>query len=122
MLAATAMVVLLTAMAAFLGPFWSGLLSPFPVFAGIMAAATHKQSSPAAAQRLLRGVLAGSFGFAAFFIVLELFLGWAEPLIVYMAATVAALCVNGLALLVTRRMEATADKAWRSRMSREDAS
>jgi hypothetical protein len=100
MLAATATVILITACAAFVGPVWSGLLSPFPVFACIMAASTHRQHSSVAAQHVLRGVLIGSFGFSAFFIIVEVFLQHADPTAVYAAATAAALTVNAAAVAI----------------------
>src|SRR5436309_3554153 len=56
MLAATAMVVVLTALAPRLGPTWTGLLSPFPVFALVLGVFTHRSEGPGAAARLLRGV------------------------------------------------------------------
>jgi hypothetical protein len=71
MLAATGLVLLLTGAAALLGPELSGLLSPFPVFASVLAAFTHRHTGFGAAQRLLRGVVIGSFAFAAFFVLVS---------------------------------------------------
>lgn len=62
MLTATAIVLAITAAAASLGPQWSGLLSPFPVFASVMAVFSHRQGGADSAQRLLRGVLSRRLG------------------------------------------------------------
>jgi hypothetical protein len=103
MLAATVMVLAITGAAALLGPRWSGLLSPFPVFACVMAAFAHHGSGPAAAQRLLRGIVVGSFAFAAFFVIVALTLERAAIVFSYAMAVVAALGVNGLSLFVLLR-------------------
>ena len=72
MLSAAAVVVTLTAVAHSLGPRLSGLLTPFPVAAGIMGGFTHHFEGPAAAVRLLRGLLAGLFAFALCFLIIAL--------------------------------------------------
>ena len=69
MAAATTVVLVLTGTATTLGPRWSGLLTPFPVFAGTLAAFTHRSQGPDAAADFLRGVVSGSFGYAVFFLV-----------------------------------------------------
>ncbi len=67
---AAAFVLLLTGVSSLLGPQLSGLLTPFPVFASILGAFTHHFQGKAAACRLLRGVVIGSFTFAVFFLVI----------------------------------------------------
>ena len=67
---AAAFVLLLTGVSSLLGPQLSGLLTPFPVFATILGAFTHHFQGKAAACRLLRGVVIGSFTFAVFFLVI----------------------------------------------------
>ncbi len=69
MLAASAIAVALTAAARSLGPRLSGLLTPFPVVAPILAAFTHHFQGAAATARLLRGLVTGLFTFAVFFLV-----------------------------------------------------
>lgn len=104
MAVAAALVVVLTSAAAWLGPGLSGLLSPVPAFALILAAFAHHAQGPGAAAQLLRAVVIGSFAFAAFFVVVGtglLQLGMAAT---YLLAALAALAVNGLALAVVRRM------------------
>ena len=67
MAAATALVLGLTGMAAWLGPSLTGLIAPFPVYSTILAAFTQRAEGGEAAARLLRGVVLGSFTFALFF-------------------------------------------------------
>jgi hypothetical protein len=97
---ATAMVLLITASASVLGATWSGLLSPFPVFACVMAIFSHKNGGSGAARRLLRGVILGSFAFASFFVVVALLVQRLNLVAVYTLATALALAVNGFSLVV----------------------
>ncbi|MBJ7598589.1 hypothetical protein [Candidatus Nephthysia bennettiae] len=69
---ATALVVCLSAAAGVLGPRVVGLIAPFPVYASIMASFAHALDGPASSVRLLRGVLAGAFGFACFYLAVAL--------------------------------------------------
>ena len=70
MSSATLFVLLLTGLARVLGPQMSGLLAPFPIYGTVLAVAAHHFEGPSAAAGLLRGVIAGSFAFASFFVVL----------------------------------------------------
>jgi hypothetical protein len=102
MAAAAVFVLALTSAAGSLGPLMSGLLSPFPVFAVVLASFAHQGQGAEAAARLLRGVVVGSFGFAAFFLVVSLLvtalpIGWA-----YVLALAAALLVNSVSLRSVR--------------------
>jgi hypothetical protein len=104
MIVATLMVVGITGAAAALGPRWSGLLSPFPVFACVLAVFAHGASGPPAAQRVLRGIILGSFAFASFFVVLALTLERTSLLLAYVLAAGAALGVNVLSLVSLLRL------------------
>lgn len=73
--AATAIVLLLTWAAPILGARLSGLLSPFPVFAIVLASFSHAHDGPGASTLLLRGIVLASFAFAGFFLVV----GWGLP-------------------------------------------
>jgi hypothetical protein len=64
---ATLMVLLLTGVGGTLGPRWSGLISPFPVYATIATTSMHFSRGASASLRVLRGVLIGSFSFCVFF-------------------------------------------------------
>jgi hypothetical protein len=97
MLSATLFVVLLTVLAGLLGPRMSGLLAPFPIYGTVLAVATHRFEGSAATTRLLRGLMAGSFAFAAFFLVLALTLERSPLGLAFGAAVVAALAAQGFA-------------------------
>ncbi|MCI0396560.1 MAG: hypothetical protein L0332_09470 [Chloroflexi bacterium] len=103
MATATAMVLLLTGSAALIGPQWSGLLSPFPVFASVMAVFAQQAAGPAAAQRLLRGVVIGALAFAAFFLVVALSVAGGNLLFSYTLAALVALSLNGVSLVALVR-------------------
>ena len=98
MATATAMVLLITAAADTLGPKWSGLLSPFPVFACVMAVFAHRQAGADTARRVLGGVLLGSFAFASFFLAVGLLIERQALVPAYALAAATALLVNGLTL------------------------
>jgi hypothetical protein len=80
------------------GPALSGLLSPIPVFALVLGAFTHRADGPEAAVDLLRGVVIGSFSFAAFFLVVGTGIERLGLAPTHVLATVVALVVNALAL------------------------
>jgi len=120
MATATAMVLLITGTASVLGPKWSGLLSPFPVFACVMAIFSHKNGGSGAAHRLLRGVVLGSFAFASFFIVVGLLVQRLSLVFTYALATGIALSVNGLSLAVLLRERDELRKHEFSRRAQDD--
>jgi hypothetical protein len=100
MLVATSLVVGLTTLAAIVGPRWTGLLSPFPVFALVLRAFTHRTQGVGAAAHLLRGVVLGSLAHATMFVLVA---SWLVPyglVWTYGWASLSAITVNGLALLV----------------------
>ncbi len=103
---ATTLVVGITAGASVLGPQLSGLLSPFPVFAAVMATFAHHQGGAAAAAHVLRGVVMGSFAFAAFFVVVSWSLGGAGLVATYACATAAAIVVHSVTLTLLMRHRA----------------
>ena len=94
MVVATALVLLLTGTAAVLGPKVSGLLSPFPVFATVLAGFTHRHAGAVATQQLLRGIVLGSFAFAGFFVVVAAALDRWEAAATYVVACASALVIN----------------------------
>lgn len=104
MAVATTLVFSLTELAPALGPQLSGLLATYPAFAAVLTAFAHAQSGPAAAMRVLRGLMTGLFSFAGFFVVLG-------PTLVpfgigpgFAAASVVALAIQGLSLWLMRRV------------------
>jgi hypothetical protein len=98
MLVATLIVGALIGIAPVLGPRVTGLLSPFPVYAAILTVFAHRGQGMTAAIGVLRGLLAGLFGFVAFFVVVA---GSIERLGVaatFVIATLVALAVQLLSL------------------------
>jgi hypothetical protein len=70
MVVGTAIVLALTAAAESLGPGLSGVVAIFPVFAAILTVFTHRRDGPGQAVAVLRGLLTGLYGTAAFFAIL----------------------------------------------------
>lgn len=70
MLAAVALVVVLTTAADRLGPNLAGVLTPFPIATAIIAGFTHAQHGAGAVARFFRGFLPGLCSFAFFCFVL----------------------------------------------------
>jgi hypothetical protein len=104
MLVATTIVVGLTTIATTVGPRWTGLLSPFPVFALVLGAFTHRTQGAGAVAHLLRGVVLGSLAHATMFVLVA---SWLLPyglVWTYGWASLSAVVVNGLVLLVMHRV------------------
>jgi hypothetical protein len=81
----------ITTAAADLGPAWSGLVTTFPVITTVLAVSSHRGQGPAFTVSLLRGMVTGMAGFAAFCIVLSLTLTvWGRPL-AFLASVLGAL-------------------------------
>ena len=98
---ATSLVLVLTGIAPRIGAHLSGLLSPFPVYAGVLAIFAHRQSG-AGANAVLRGLLLGLFAFASFFLVLALGLDRLGIGLSFALATLVALLVQGSTLRLVR--------------------
>jgi hypothetical protein len=95
---ATAVVLLITALAPRLGGRLSGLLATYPLFAAILAAFAHRLQGAAAAVSVLRGLLFGLFAFVAFCFVLGVGLVPLGIAGAFTAATAVALAVQALSL------------------------
>ena len=74
MIAATALVVLITEIAPMLGPHLSGLLTPFPIYATVLGVFIHKFDGSKACVLFLRGVVTGCFTSAFFFFLIASFI------------------------------------------------
>lgn len=90
---ATALVLGLTAVAPFLGSYLSGLVTPFPLYAAILAVFAHRTVGLAAATAVWRGLLFGLFSFLAFFAVLAATLVPFGIVVAFVLAIAAALTV-----------------------------
>jgi hypothetical protein len=97
------LVVGVTLIAPFVGPGVSGVLASFPFMAIILTIFAHRMSSHGAAQQVLRGMVAGLSGFAAFFYVLSLALMRVSLPVAYGGAIVCALAIQAVALYRIRR-------------------
>jgi uncharacterized membrane protein len=102
MLIATAFVLALTAAAGGLGPKISGVASPFPIYAGVLAAFTHAVDGHRAASAVLRGVLTGLFAFATFFLVVGATIQSLGTAATFLSAAGCALLVQALSRFVPR--------------------
>lgn len=102
---ATTLVIVLTTVADALGPQLSGLISPFPAFSVIFAAFTHSQLGAKSASNLLRGVVVGSGAYAAFFLIVGQFLPRTGIALTYFMASLVAISVSGLYVLVSRTID-----------------
>ena len=105
LIATATLVLVLTGLAARLGPAWSGLLNAFPVLTTIVAVFSHIQRGTAAAVAFLKGYLQAIVGFGLFCVVMAiglepLGLGWALA-----AALAAQLAWHGV--LVSRAASAS---------------
>src|SRR5260370_2327108 len=101
---ATAMVLIITLSASFLGPQWSGLLSPIPVLAWPLCAFVHHQQGSDGARAVLRGILEGAYGVLIFYTIVASGLVALPPILVYAAPIFPSLpfhlpCLNGKLLL-----------------------
>jgi hypothetical protein len=101
-LAATAVVVLITSLAPVLGAHLAGLLSPFPVFAAVLAVFTHHSHGAAAATQTLDGLVLGLLAPAVFFFVLALTLQ-SVGLIAFVGASAGALIAQAATMLAIPR-------------------
>jgi hypothetical protein len=89
-------VVLQTAIAGWLGPQLSGLVTPFPIVVIVLTAFAHHQLGAAGATRVLRGFLVGMYALAAFFVVVALGIERLGAVAAYLLGLVACLAINGL--------------------------
>ena len=105
MLVATLIVGVLVGVAPALGPRVTGMLSPFPVYAAILAVFAHRGEGAAAAVSVMRGLLAGLFGFVGFFVVVA---GSVERLGIAATFVVATLLALGAQLVSLRGVRASA--------------
>ena len=103
MLVATGFVLGLTAAASILGPQLSGLLAPFPMFTTILAVFTHHFQGAQFTRRLLRAVVAGSFTFVTFFLVISLLVNRWGITVAFGLALLAALATHSALLYMALR-------------------
>jgi hypothetical protein len=105
MIAAATLVLVLTSVAAWLGPSLSGLLTPFPLATALLAAFTHAQRGADAVLAFFQGFLPALVTFAVFCFVLAVALP-AVPLAVAVLAAFSAQLVLQAALYRWHHAEA----------------
>ena len=99
----TSFILLLTGSASFIGSRLTGLLTTIPLYVTILAIFAHRHQGPAAAARVLRGLLYGMFAFVGFFITLNLLIENTGIAASFLSAIVAALAIQGVSLWVLRQ-------------------
>jgi hypothetical protein len=102
MVVATTFVIVLTAAAPALGARLAGLLSPFPLYATVLAVFAHRLQGGAAAVGVLRGLVLGLFAFAGFFGAVAMLLVPDGITIAFSVAVVVALAVQAVSLATGR--------------------
>jgi len=102
MVVATAVVVGITAIAPFLGPHWSGVVATFPVYLSVLAVFTHRHAGAAAADDVLRGLLGGLYGTAAFFVVVDVGLAPIGLVGTFLVALALTAAIGAIALIRMR--------------------
>jgi hypothetical protein len=95
---AAALVVTLSAVSGWLGPHLSGLLTPFPIVAAVLATFTHAQRGVDDVRRMSRGMVAGLCAFALFCFTLSVALRTLDIATSYALATLVALTTQALML------------------------
>lgn len=103
MVVATTYVILLTSIAPHIGPHLTGLMSPFPLYAAILAVFAHQLEGPSPAVRVMNGLLVGLFGFASFFFVLSGLLPQMGMIVAFTTAIITVLTIQAVALWLLRR-------------------
>ena len=103
MILATGFVLLITGAAPALGPHLAGLLSPFPLFTATLAAFAQHLHGPAAAIKVLHGLLMGLFSYASFMFTLSLLLEPAGIAPAFAAAIAVTATFQAAALWLLKR-------------------
>jgi hypothetical protein len=98
MVVATALVIAITSAAPLLGPQLTGLLTTYPVYAGVLAVFAHAQRGGAAAGQVVRGLCYGIIAFATFFLVIGALVDRAGIAIAFGGAAGAAVAIQALTL------------------------
>jgi hypothetical protein len=102
MIVATGLVILITSAAPLLGPQLSGLLTTYPVYAGVLAVFAHAQRGGAAAAQVVRGLCYGIIAFATFFLAIGALVDRTGILPAFVVAAAGAVLVQALTLTRVR--------------------
>jgi hypothetical protein len=99
----TSFILLITGIAPYIGSRLTGLLTTIPLYVSILTVFAHRHQGSAGAVSVLRGLVYGLFAFAAFYLVLGLLIEATSPAVSFGSATLAALIVQGMTLLILQR-------------------
>lgn len=94
MLAGAALTLAVTALAAAIGPSWSGMFAVFPVISIVMAVFSQRASGPAFATILLKAMIRGLYAFTSFCLVLAVLLPQQGVTVSFLAAVAITLAVQ----------------------------
>ena len=100
----TSFILLLTGIAPYIGSRLTGLLTTIPLYVTILSVFAHRDHGFAAAVHVLRGLLYGLFAFIGFFLVLSLLIENTSLGVSFGLAILTALSVQGMSLLVLRKL------------------
>jgi len=103
MLAGAVLTLTVTALAAAIGPSWSGMFAVFPVLAIVLAVFSHRASGPAFAATLLKSMVWGLYAFTSFCFTVALLLPQQSVAVSFLAASAIAIAVQGLLKLRLHR-------------------
>jgi hypothetical protein len=103
MVVATGLVIVITSAAPLLGPTLSGLLTTYPIYAGVLAVFAHAQRGGAAASHVVRGLCYGIIAFATFFLAIGALVDRAGIVPAFAAAAAGAVFVQALTLTRIRK-------------------
>jgi hypothetical protein len=94
--AALALVLLVTAIARALGPEVAGIVTPFPIITATLALFSHRQGGPVTAAILLRALVRGLLSFVFFFWIVALLLPRTTAPLAFAGSTAACLAFHAL--------------------------
>jgi hypothetical protein len=101
----TGFILLITWIAPYIGARLTGLLATIPLYISILTIFAHRQHGSAGAIGVLRGLVYGMFGFAGFYLLLGLLIEKTSLAVSFGSATLVAVTVQGVTLLILRKTE-----------------
>ena len=102
MAATAAMILLVTTIAAAMGPVWTGIISTVPVIATVMATFTLARWGKDPTIVFLRSMMLSMFSFATFFLIVALLIDVHNPIVTFVLATIAAVGSSPVVLAADR--------------------
>ena len=103
-LVGTSFILFVTGIAPIIGPRLTGLLTTFPLFAGILAIFAQRQQGHHGAVYVLRGLTLGLFAFAGFYLALGSLIEQASLAVSFGYATLTALTIQAVSLLALKQL------------------